>query len=171
MNSQTVSDYLSTIKNVALFGASGAIGSEFLKHFINCESIENCHVFSRSDEIIEHGNCKTFHFDYTDESTLLRAKESIDTDIKYDLILITTGMLHKEGIRPEKSLSEYESVKAQEYFLQNTIGPSLVFKHFADRLNRQKPSIMASLCARIGSIEDNKLGGWYSYRAAKRHCV
>ena len=68
---------------------------------------------------------------------------------------------------PEKSIKEFNTEHAQFYFLNNTIGPSLVMKHFWPLLNKKSPSILATLCARIGSIEDNRLGGWYSYRASK----
>ena len=160
-------NYLSTLKNVAIFGASGAIGSTFVDVFSSIDSIENIYAFSRSNASFSSQKVVNTTFDYLDESTLINAKDSLSSSVAFDLILITTGMLHSNNIMPEKSLSEFDSEKAQSYFLQNTIGPGLVFKHFGSLLNKQSPSIIAALCARIGSIGDNRLGGWYSYRASK----
>ena len=68
---------------------------------------------------------------------------------------------------PEKSLRELSLEKFQRLFLVNTIIPALIAKHFCPYLNKETPSVFAALSARVGSISDNQLGGWYSYRSSK----
>jgi NAD(P)-dependent dehydrogenase (short-subunit alcohol dehydrogenase family) len=76
-------------------------------------------------------------------------------------------MLHSKEITPEKSIKELAREKFQQLFEVNTIVPSLIAKHFLPHLNRDYNSIFAVLSARVGSISDNELGGWYAYRASK----
>jgi NAD(P)-dependent dehydrogenase (short-subunit alcohol dehydrogenase family) len=82
-------------------------------------------------------------------------------------VINATGFLHNESIMPERSLRDLSLEKFQQNFLINTIGPALVAKYFTPKLRQDKPSVFASLSARVGSIGDNKLGGWYSYRSSK----
>ena len=84
-----------------------------------------------------------------------------------DLVIVANGMLHSKEIMPEKSIKELSRYKFQQLFEVNTIVPSLIAKHFLPHLNRDYPSIFAALSARVGSISDNELGGWYAYRASK----
>ncbi len=158
---------LNTIKKVAIFGASGAIGSNFIDVFQSINSVDEIHAFSRSTGINKGHKISTYSIDYHYESSIIKAKEALPEDTLFDLIIIATGALHISDHMPEKSLSEYSSETAQLFYLTNTIGPTLVMKHFWELLPKNKPSVMASLCARIGSISDNRLGGWYSYRASK----
>ena len=167
MISKTDLDYLNKLNHVAVFGATGAIGGQFMSVFESIDSIKSIHAFSRSRMIISNQKTVCYQIDYSDERTIIAAKESLPADIEFDCIIICTGILHASDIMPEKSMKEYSTENAQFYFLNNTIGPSLVVKHFSPLLNKNNPSIIAAMCARIGSIEDNKLGGWYSYRASK----
>ena len=109
-------DYLSTLKNVAIFGASGAIGSAFIDVFSSIDSIENIYAFSRSNASFSSQKVVNTTFDYLDESTLINAKDSLSSSVAFDLILITTGMLHSNNIMPEKSLSEFDSEKLNLIF-------------------------------------------------------
>jgi len=167
MNLNIDFQYLNTVKNVAIFGSSGAIGNAFVNHCLTLSSIEKLYCFSRSTQSFSNSKITHLTFDYEDESTLIAAQESIDPAITFDLIIIATGALHVGEIMPEKSIRSYNASNAHLFYLLNTIGPGLVYKHFWQRLSKQNKSIIATLCARIGSIEDNKLGGWYSYRASK----
>jgi NAD(P)-dependent dehydrogenase (short-subunit alcohol dehydrogenase family) len=78
-----------------------------------------------------------------------------------------TGFLHGNGLSPEKALSAVTPDHLAHAFAVNTIGPALLMKHFLPLLPRQGKSVFASLSAKVGSIGDNQLGGWYSYRASK----
>ena len=127
----------SKIKNVAIFGASGAIGAAFLSNLKEFDSIENIYTFSRSKQIYSHAKISHNLIDYTNEATLIEAKNTLPAGLKLDLILITTGALHIGESMPEKSISKYSVENAQLFYLLNTIGPSLVMKHFWSFLNNQ----------------------------------
>ena len=159
--------YFSSLKNVAVFGSSGSIGSAFVEDFAKLDSIQNIFTFSRTKPLSTSTNETWNYIDYSDEHTIESAKEKIDSSIAFDLIIIATGALHVNDKMPEKSISQYKTDNAQLFYLLNTIGPSLIMKHFSPMLNKLNPSIIGTLCARIGSISDNRLGGWYSYRASK----
>jgi NAD(P)-dependent dehydrogenase (short-subunit alcohol dehydrogenase family) len=83
------------------------------------------------------------------------------------LLICATGILTAEGKAPEKSLRQLDANVMMAQFLTNAVGPALVAKHFLPRLDRRERSIAAFLSARVGSIGDNRLGGWISYRSAK----
>ena len=82
-------------------------------------------------------------------------------------MIVATGILFDGNITPEKSLRELSAKKFLRLFEVNTILPALIAKHFLPKLNKQDRSIFAAISARVGSVSDNKLGGWYSYRASK----
>ncbi|MEI2302519.1 SDR family NAD(P)-dependent oxidoreductase [Ensifer sp. MJa1] len=83
------------------------------------------------------------------------------------LVFCATGGLVVDGVGPEKSLKQIDPLVMMRQFALNAIGPALVLKHFAPKLARRERSIFAFLSARVGSIGDNRLGGWISYRASK----
>lgn len=85
----------------------------------------------------------------------------------FDLVFVAVGVLAAEGGAPEKSLSAIEADQMRQVFAVNTIGPALILRHAADLLPRERRGVIAMLSARVGSIGDNKIGGWYSYRASK----
>ena len=89
-------------------------------------------------------------------------------DVKFDMVFVATGILHNDDdIFPEKSIKDINADKLKRVLLINTIGPTLVGKYFIPYLNNKSKSIFAFLSARVGSISENKLGGWYSYRSSK----
>jgi NAD(P)-dependent dehydrogenase (short-subunit alcohol dehydrogenase family) len=85
----------------------------------------------------------------------------------YDLIVVATGALDVGGRQPEKTIRSLTAEGLRDQFDVNTIGPALVLKHSIGLLRRDRRAVFAALSARVGSIGDNELGGWYSYRAAK----
>ena len=85
----------------------------------------------------------------------------------FDAILVASGALEINGARPEKALSQLTQSALVEQFIVNAAGPALILKHAPRLLPKDRPSQFAALSARVGSIGDNKIGGWYSYRAAK----
>ena len=105
--------------------------------------------------------------DLSDEASIAQAADAAGQFAPFDLILVTTGFLHNTTILPEKSVKDLTLAHFQHVFTINTFGPALVAKHFLPLLPKQHPSIFAALSARVGSIEDNRLGGWYAYRASK----
>jgi NAD(P)-dependent dehydrogenase (short-subunit alcohol dehydrogenase family) len=85
----------------------------------------------------------------------------------YELIVVATGALEIDGAEPEKSLSALSAPAMLDQYALNAIGPALILKHSARLLPKDRRAVFAALSARVGSISDNRLGGWYSYRASK----
>lgn len=82
-------------------------------------------------------------------------------------LVVASGFLHQQGSGPERSWRQLDAAYLQQAFAVNAIGPALLIKHFFPHLARSGPVLAAFLSARVGSIEDNALGGWYGYRASK----
>lgn len=104
-------------------------------------------------------------FDLIDEAGVAAAAERLGGE--FHLILCATGALVIDGAGPEKALRQMTPETMMAQFAVNALGPALVLKHFAPRLTRRERAVMAVLSARVGSIGDNRLGGWISYRTAK----
>jgi NAD(P)-dependent dehydrogenase (short-subunit alcohol dehydrogenase family) len=154
------------MKKVAVIGSSGAIGNAFLEHYIKDESVENIFSFSRSNLSIE--NNKVIHclIDVENEASIQKAAESLE-EVRLDEIIIASGLLHTKDFGPEKSIRDLKADNILKILSVNTVGPAIVGKYFLPLLNKNNKSVMAFLSARVGSISENKLGGWYSYRASK----
>lgn len=152
--------------NVAIIGASGAIGNAIAKKLLANPQVAKLDLFSRSELKFTHQNCRQFRIDIASEASIEAAAQQVN-DQQYDLILVTTGILHGHEVMPEKSMKEINQKQLQTLFTINTIGPAIVAKHFVPLLNHQHKSLFAALSARVGSISDNRLGGWYAYRASK----
>lgn len=110
--------------------------------------------------------------DITDEDTLAAAAKAVTDHVDrddgtLDWILNTVGMLHNGEQQPERRLADVTAGNILASFEVNSVGPVLLAKHLAPLLPRRAPGVLATLSARVGSIADNRLGGWYSYRAAK----
>lgn len=105
-------------------------------------------------------------FDLTDPAAIDRHLSAMPAGA-FDLILCATGALEIDGHAPEKALKDLTAEAMAAQFALNTTGPALVLRHAARLLPRDRPATFAALSARVGSIGDNRLGGWTSYRAAK----
>jgi NAD(P)-dependent dehydrogenase (short-subunit alcohol dehydrogenase family) len=104
--------------------------------------------------------------DYQDLSTIESAAIALANQGPFHLIINTIGLLHSEHWMPEKKLEDLNAEQLQMLMQVNAVGPSLTIKHFSKLLDPMG-AVMATLSAKVGSIEDNRLGGWYSYRASK----
>ena len=104
--------------------------------------------------------------DLCDETALAEAADA-RAGVEYDLIFIATGILGTAAFDPEKSFKQLSASAMRDVFAATTIGPALAIKHFAPLLARDRRSVFTALSARVGSIGDNRLGGWMSYRASK----
>ena len=103
--------------------------------------------------------------DIADPASIEAAAAGIDTPLAR--IIVATGILHDDAGGPERSLRDLDADRLAHLFAVNTIGPALALRHFAPLLVRDAPSTIACISARVGSISDNRLGGWYGYRASK----
>ena len=147
--------------NVAIFGCSGAIGKALCIEYINKPNIDNIIAYSRSGEEFENNQIKSIKVDYCNEQSLAEAASSLQ--IKLDIIIVAIGALDN----PEKSIRDLSADKFLDMFSANTIPTALIAKYFLPCLYRDRITKFASISARVGSIQDNELGGWYSYRASK----
>lgn len=155
-----------TPREVVILGASGGIGGALLRHYVAMPSVERIHAVSRSGntgaqdpKIIPH------RADLLDEDSLAGLAERIDAP---DLVVLATGLLSDDtGLKPEKSLKQQNLVAFEKVFAINTYGPALTAKHLLPRMPRDRRAVFAALSARVGSISDNRLGGWHAYRASK----
>jgi NAD(P)-dependent dehydrogenase (short-subunit alcohol dehydrogenase family) len=144
--------------NVAIIGASGGIGKAFLEELEGHEQVGQIYSFSRNAP-------DTITLDLCDENSIKAAAAIVDKPLH--LIILATGLLHDGDLMPEKSLRDVSLDKMSRVMAVNVIGPALVAKHFLPHLPREGKSIFAALSARVGSISDNSIGGWHSYRASK----
>ncbi len=136
-----------------IIGASGGIGAAVCAHLAGQGAAVT--ALSRRDTGL----------DITSEASVIAALAPLEAP--YDLVMVTTGALELDGHAPEKTLKVLDPERLAAQFALNAIGPAMVLKHALRLLPRAAPSHVAMLSARVGSIGDNALGGWYSYRAAK----
>lgn len=160
-----------TNQNIAIIGASGGLGSAFVNLFADDPS-NTVYAFSRSKIKNEsaHAHLTNIYrgrIDFADELSIKQAAEQSTKTARLDCVVVATGILHDTGMMPEKSLHDLSAENFERSFLANTIGPALVAKHFLPKIQHKQRTVFAALSARVGSISDNRLGGWYAYRASK----
>jgi NAD(P)-dependent dehydrogenase (short-subunit alcohol dehydrogenase family) len=155
------------IKRAVIIGASGGIGRAFVQHIADMPSCEHVLALSRSSAEFNSPRVSTGQIDITDEDSVASAATKARELEPFDAIIVATGFLHGQEINPERSLRALNRNGLEANFLVNTVGPALVAKHFLALMPRGERSVFAALSARVGSISDNRLGGWYSYRASK----
>lgn len=136
-----------------VFGSSGGIGSALVAE-----------LEARGAEVTGLSRSRD-GLDVTDEASVSRAVKSLRGP--YDMVLCATGALEVDGAQPEKTIRSLDPAAMAAQFAVNAIGPAMVMKHAGALLPRDRRAVMAVLSARVGSIGDNRIGGWYSYRAAK----
>jgi NAD(P)-dependent dehydrogenase (short-subunit alcohol dehydrogenase family) len=145
-----------TAQTAIIVGANGGIGAA-----LAAELAQRGEVFalSRSSKPA---------IQLLDESSISgAASELAQSGVSPRLIVVATGVLHKDSKGPEKALRELDPEWMIESYRLNAIGPALIAKHFLPLMPRQGRICFAVLSARVGSISDNNLGGWHSYRASK----
>ena len=127
---------------------------------------ERVHALSRRPVASADPRIVAGTIDITEEASIAAAVAMIAPGT-LALTLVASGLLHDPTMQPEKSLRAVDPDKLARSFAVNAIGPALVAKHVAALLPRTERSVFAALSARVGSIGDNRLGGWYAYRASK----
>jgi NAD(P)-dependent dehydrogenase (short-subunit alcohol dehydrogenase family) len=150
-----------------VFGASGALGGAFVRALNADPRCARVYAGARTRPKAAHEKTEAFAFNLEDEASIKRSVSDIAADGAVNLILIATGVLHDAHTQPEKTWRALDAESMMHAFTINTIGPSLIAKHALSLLPRDHRSLFAALSARVGSIEDNRLGGWHSYRASK----
>ena len=155
------------MSTAVIFGASGGIGAALLEAFAADPQWHNIHAVARRPEAVSTLSPKvSVHAaDITQDAQLAQLASSLPPP---DLVIIATGKLSDGAdLRPEKTLKQQQMDSFEQVFRANTFGPGLVAKHLLPLMPRDRRTVFAALSARVGSIGDNRLGGWHSYRASK----
>lgn len=154
--------------SAAVIGASGGIGRGFVDLLVADTGVEQIHAFSRSPVDWADSKVHGHYIDLTDEASIEAAATIAAADAPIDLVIVASGILHRDQVlKPEKNLRDLSAETIAQVFAVNTIGPALIARHFLPKLRRGHKTVFAALSARVGSIGDNRLGGWASYRMSK----
>ncbi|QFT58727.1 C-factor [Sulfitobacter sp. THAF37] len=136
-----------------VIGASGGIGAALAAA-----------AGGRGDDVTELSRSRD-GFDITDEASVAEHLGALEGP--FDQVIVATGALEIDGAEPEKTIRSIRKKAMLDQFALNAVGPALVLAHAQDLLPRDGRSVLAVLSARVGSIGDNRIGGWISYRSAK----
>lgn len=154
-----------------VFGAGGGLGGAFVRAL--ADDPRCAAVFAVSRRPLDMPGVTALQADFNDPDTIAAAAGAASADGPLHLVITATGILHDGGdLQPEKSWRDLDADRLAEVLRINVIGPSLIARHTLDRLargSRDAPdkAVWAALSARVGSITDNRLGGWHGYRASK----
>lgn len=143
-----------------VFGASGGIGGAFT-------AILQAHPRVGAVRAASRSAAAPWAFSLEDEASIAAVAAAAGAEGPLDLVFVATGMLHEPSLQPEKSWRSLSAEALARAFAVNAVGPALIAKHTLGLLRRDAKSVFACLSARVGSIEDNRLGGWHAYRASK----
>lgn len=162
------------LQTVVIVGASGGIGLGFVRYFLEevpfpVKIWATYHHPGEALEKLAQDNKERlilFPLDITEESQIEKFSQELrKTPVHW--LINCVGILHGDSHFPEKSLRHLQVDQLHKYFAVNSIGPVLLAKHFLPHFRHNHPSIFATISAKVGSIGDNQLGGWYGYRASK----
>lgn len=153
-------------KNILIAGASGGIGKEFTKLYCDDPNVEKVIALSRKMNNIDNPKIQSIEVDYSREETFDNLNDVLQLE-SISTIIIATGILHTDQIKPEKSIAGLDLVTLQKVFQVNVFGPTLLVKKLLPLIKKSKGVKIVFLSARVGSISDNSLGGWHSYRSSK----
>lgn len=161
-------------KAALIIGAGHGIGFGFVEKLLEDETITDVyatHRISEKSKLLDlksrnkDKRLKVIQFDPNDEDNYQELIDSIEHNLY--LCINCIGTLHHEGLKPEKSLRDISFKALDEYFKVNSSITPMLAKYLKNKLRHKDLSIFATVSAKVGSISDNKLGGWYGYRASK----
>jgi NAD(P)-dependent dehydrogenase (short-subunit alcohol dehydrogenase family) len=159
-------------KSALVIGASQGIGLEFVRQLLQTEGIHRLYATYRQSQAdllaIADARLCCLPLDITEETQIEAVAKAIrDETTALHLVVNCVGILHEGTLQPEKSLRQLNAEQLLRYFQVNSIGAALVAKHVQPFFKHSDRAILATLSAKVGSIGDNHLGGWYGYRASK----
>jgi NAD(P)-dependent dehydrogenase (short-subunit alcohol dehydrogenase family) len=153
--------------NALILGAGGAMGQAMLSHFLQDSQIDGVFAVSRSASKLSDPKLQWIKTDYNESSMAEVVEGLINYRGTFSRVCICHGVLHGEQFFPEKRMEEISANSLHELFHANTVVPAIWLKLLARILVGSRPCKLACFSARVGSTGDNRLGGWYSYRASK----
>lgn len=157
---------------VLIVGASQGIGLEFVRQFLQTNRVDLVYATYRNPQsellAISDPRLRCLPMDITEEAQIKTVVQKIQTETAaLHYVINCVGVLHEGAMQPEKSLRQLNAEQLLRYFQVNSIGAVLLAKHVQPLLKHCERAILATFSAKIGSISDNYLGGWYGYRASK----
>jgi len=159
------------VERAIIFGATGGIGAALVAGLLE-RGISTVFAASRNKPEGLPAGARWVRFDLDNEASIAAAAQATGSE-PLDLVIVASGVLTlpaqdgSGGVGPERSFRQVEPDAMARVLYLNTVGPALVAKHFLPLLPRDRRSVFAALTARVGSISDNRIGGWHSYRASK----
>ncbi|KQP47998.1 C-factor [Brevundimonas sp. Leaf280] len=150
--------------SAVVIGATGGIGRAMVERIVADGAFETVWAVSRSGA--DMADAQGLAADLEDEASLASAAERIGQGPAPTLIVVATGVLH-DGLQPERSFRQLNAEHLLRDYRVNAVGPALAAKHLLPLMPRDRRAVFAALSARVGSIADNRLGGWHAYRASK----
>lgn len=159
-----------------MVGAGGGIGSALATALLRRPGLRTLYASSRRPSAASRlqaqattdARLRPLTLDVTDEASVAAAAAKVAaTSPRLQLLVNCAGLLHDDQLRPERRLADVDAAALARSFAVNASGALLLAKHFQPLLTHAAPAVLANLSARVGSISDNRLGGWYAYRAAK----
>lgn len=152
--------------NAVIFGSSGGIGRALTENLVQSGAYSRVFAVSRSGAWIEGATALTA--DFLDETALEAVAQAIGEKGPVALCIVASGILSDgDTLQPEKSYRHQSRAAFETVFAANTIAPALIAKHMLPLMPKKERSVFAALSARVGSVSDNRLGGWHAYRASK----
>jgi NAD(P)-dependent dehydrogenase (short-subunit alcohol dehydrogenase family) len=156
-----------------VLGASGGLGSAIVSEFLNDPEIDKVFAVSSkknpvgSNEGQNQSKLVWLQAEYSEPQMADTVSQLMPHAGTFSRVCVCHGLLHSDKLWPEKRLEDITSEALQEIFHSNTVVPALWLKLLFKILKGQTPCIVATMSARVGSLSDNNLGGWYAYRASK----
>ncbi|MED5510057.1 MAG: SDR family NAD(P)-dependent oxidoreductase [Pseudomonadota bacterium] len=150
-----------------IIGSNSHIARAILRRIQEAEPSEKIIAVSRGQQPTELEGVDWYQSDYSEPSIAELVKRFTDSALTFNRVFVCLGILHDQKVSPEKRLEELNSDAIQHVFQINAITPSLWLKHLLPLLKQSIRCKVTIFSARVGSIGDNHLGGWYSYRASK----
>lgn len=154
-----------TFEHIIITGAQSTIAQALCRQILETNGAKKLTLLSRNPVAMSDSRVVSLQANYDNEAAIAQAVSQISGPI--DGIFLSHGLLHGGGCLPEKSLQSLTENQLLQSFKANTLTPLLFAKYLCPLLDKKSRSFVAALSARVGSISDNRLGGWYSYRASK----
>ncbi len=153
--------------SIAMVWGAGGIGSALVSHLSVNDSFDQVVCVSRRPKSECAAGVEHIQADILDETSIVETLNHVRTMGILKQAIVATGVLHDDAVQPEKSVRSLSADNIEYVHRVNCVGPTLVAKHAISQMPSRKRVVFAAISARVGSISDNRLGGWHSYRASK----